>query len=337
MTKPSVLPFSGQAATWEDAVSEAQGLVLSDKEQRLMDPIKLLGPDLWELKGNITKLLGGGHPFLSTMMTHFFSEDGRHIRPLAVLLMALSTSKQGIVPTQRRVAEITQMIHTATLLHDDVLDGDAYASNKLAILAGDFLLARASLALAHLRNSECVEVMATCIANIVEGEFMHLSTNGPVDFDVLMQEYMKKTYMRTASLMALSCKASVVLGGLCTSSDEAQAAYEFGKHFGIAHQLMDDVLRATSPDTVLDLRSAPFLFAWQSMPDLRPLVEQGCTRPGDAEKARTLLYRSDGIKQALDLATTHSQRSIDAIANLAPSDARAALVQLAKTVTSRTS
>lgn len=49
---------------------------------------------------------------------------------------------------------------------------------------------------------------------------------------------------------------------------------------------MDDVLRATSPDTALDLRSAPFLFAWQSMPELRPLVEEGCTRPGDAEKVR---------------------------------------------------
>lgn len=245
MTKPSVLPFSGQATTWEDAVSEAQGLVLNDKEQRLIDPVKLLGPDLWELKGNVARLLEAGHPFLSTLMTHFLCEDGRQVRPLTMLLMALSTSKQDILPTQRRLAEITQMIHTASLLHDDVLDGDANTSNKLAILAGDFLLARASLALAYLRNPECVEVMATCIADSVEGEFMHLSANEPIDFDVLMQGYMKKAYMRTASLMAHSCKASAVLGGLCTTSDEAQAAYDFGKHFGIAHQVRRTLKKRT--------------------------------------------------------------------------------------------
>ncbi|AWU77455.1 uncharacterized protein C5L36_0D01990 [Pichia kudriavzevii] len=90
----------------------------------------------------------------------------------------------GILPKQRRLAEITEMIHTASLLHDDVIDfadsrrgrdsGNVAFSNKMAILAGDFLLGRASVCLGRLRNSEVVELMSTAIANLVEGEFMQL-------------------------------------------------------------------------------------------------------------------------------------------------------------------
>jgi hexaprenyl-diphosphate synthase len=92
--------------------------------------------------------------------------------------------KNGILPKQRRLAEITEMIHTASLLHDDVIDfsdsrrgrdsGNIAFSNKMAILAGDFLLGRASVSLGRLRNSEVVELMSTAIANLVEGEFMQL-------------------------------------------------------------------------------------------------------------------------------------------------------------------
>lgn len=95
-----------------------------------------------------------------------------------------SDRKNGILPKQRRLAEITEMIHTASLLHDDVIDfadsrrnrdsGNVAFSNKMAILAGDFLLGRASVALGRLRNSEVVELMSTAIANLVEGEFMQL-------------------------------------------------------------------------------------------------------------------------------------------------------------------
>ena len=96
-------------------------------------------------------------------------------------------SRLTLLPTQRRLAEITEMIHTASLLHDDVIDTAALRrsvqsvnskfGDKLAILAGDYLLATASVALARLRNVEVVELLATVIANLVEGEFMQLRRN----------------------------------------------------------------------------------------------------------------------------------------------------------------
>ncbi|CCK72199.1 trans-hexaprenyltranstransferase KNAG_0J01180 [Huiozyma naganishii CBS 8797] len=92
--------------------------------------------------------------------------------------------ERGILPKQRRLAEIVEMIHTASLLHDDVIDhaftrrgkpsGNAAFTNKMAVLAGDFLLGRATVSISRLRNPEVVEIMSNSIANLVEGEFMQL-------------------------------------------------------------------------------------------------------------------------------------------------------------------
>lgn len=168
-----------------------------------------------------------------------------------------SKSDTLILPQQKRLAEIIEMIHTASLLHDDVIDGastrrsqpsanEAFG-NKMAILAGDFLLARASVALARLQNVHVLEMMATVISNLVEGEFMQLkntkSTRSFFNFwkskDGLWNEmfdyYMEKTYLKTASLIAKSCEATAVLGGCDTKTVEA--AYLYGKNFGLAFQV----------------------------------------------------------------------------------------------------
>jgi hexaprenyl-diphosphate synthase len=296
ITKPVDTPFTGEAANWNQALSEAQSLVSDTENERIIDPAKLVGDDLKEIKANITKLLGSGHPFLNTVARHYFSGEGKHVRPLLVLLIAQATSiadkkqlateidyksidtpishglknitsadifdrkihytpsvtDQGcvILPTQRRLAEISEMIHTASLLHDDVIDAsmtrrnlpsaNASFGNKMAVLGGDFLLARASLALARLRNAECIELMATCIANLVEGEFMQLrntkESHGQEKKLSTFDHYMEKTYMKTGSLIAQSCKASAVLGG--STKEVATIAFDFGKNLGLAFQVL---------------------------------------------------------------------------------------------------
>lgn len=255
ITRPNIesLPFTGQSATWDQAVKEAQGLVNSADQERIFDPVKLIGADLWELKGNITKLLGSGHPFINTIGKHYLQGDTNRIRPLLVLLIAKATSlapkqlsiddsvtslENPILPTQRRLAEISEMIYAASLLHYDVIDHADQVTNpgfgnKLAILAGDFLLARSSLALAQLRKPECIELIATCIAHLVESEFMKLEDiqDSAKAFDY----YLDKSFKKTGSLIAQSCKASAVLAG-CTA-DISQASYSYGKHLGIALQV----------------------------------------------------------------------------------------------------
>ena len=269
-TKPLTKPFTGKADTWEDALCEAQGLVVDknadNNNDSLLDPAKLLGPELWELRGNITKLLGSGHPFLNTMMTHFICDNGQPIRPLLVLLMAKAASNPPsfeITDSQRRLAEITQMIHVASLLHDDIMEDHASVfGNKMAILAGDFLLARASLALAYLQNSECVELMATCIANLVEGEFMHL-----VKKDTMHESsyYMDQIEMKNASLIAQSCKGAAVL----TDPALGVHAHDYGRHFGVASQVKKENKRITDLDINVDYVSLWRMY-WNSRPMCDP-------------------------------------------------------------------
>lgn len=304
----------GKATTWNEALKEAETLVVEKKGGPVVDTKQLVGDDLKDLKNNIRNLLGSGHPMLDTVSKYYFSADGKHIRPLIILLVAQATSlapkkvhvkvkdsyeeidtpiselsnfyiptldnhgknsststpgkntgnvnsiylprineadQTFILPSQRRLGEIVEMIHTASLLHDDVIDladkrrnllsANESFGNKMAVLGGDFLLARASIALARLRNHEVTELISTVIANLVEGEFMQLR-NGQVENGknrngnmTTFEYYMEKTYMKTASLISKSCRSSAVLGG--ATDEVCDIAYIYGKNIGLAFQV----------------------------------------------------------------------------------------------------
>lgn len=306
----------GKATTWNEALKEAETLVVEKKGGPIVDTQQLVGDDLKDLKNNIRNLLGSGHPMLDTVSKYYFQADGKHIRPLIILLIAQATSlapkkvhvsikdsyeeidmpiselsdfyiptlhnngsdpsstsrnntaatgavnsiytprihapdQTIILPSQRRLGEIVEMIHTASLLHDDVIDmadkrrnllsANESFGNKMAVLGGDFLLARASIALARLRNHEVTELISTVIANLVEGEFMQLR-NGQVENGrnrngsmTTFEYYMEKTYMKTASLISKSCRSSAVLGG--ATDEVCDVAYTYGKNIGLAFQV----------------------------------------------------------------------------------------------------
>ena len=212
-----------------------------------------------------------------------------------------------ILPAQRRLAEITELIHTASLLHDDVIDhsltrrsassANIEFGNKMAVLAGDFLLGRASVALARLRDPEVTELLATVIANLVEGEFMQLKNTAadeknPVWTQDTITYYLQKTYLKSASLISKSCRAAALLGQ--SAPDVVDAAYEYGKNLGLAFQLVDDLLDYTisaeelgkpaGADLELGLATAPLLFAWERNPELGPLVGRKFGQPGDVQR-----------------------------------------------------
>lgn len=212
-----------------------------------------------------------------------------------------------ILPTQRRLAEITELIHTASLLHDDVIDhsearrGAASANiefgNKMTVLAGDFLLGRASVALARLRDPEVTELLATVIANLIEGEFMQLKNTArdearPAFTDDTVTYYLQKTYLKSASLISKSCRAAAILGG--SAPEVVEAAYQYGKNLGMAFQLVDDMLDYTvsadelgkpaGADLELGLATAPLLFAWKDNAELGALVGRKFSKSGDVQK-----------------------------------------------------
>ncbi|ODV68435.1 hexaprenyl pyrophosphate synthetase mitochondrial precursor [Hyphopichia burtonii NRRL Y-1933] len=205
----------------------------------------------------------------------------------------------GILPKQRRLAEIVEMVHTASLLHDDVVDlsdsrrgrptGNIAFTNKMAVLAGDFLLGRASVAIARLRNPEVVELFSTSIANLVEGEFMQLkNTVINSNEDVVINDGEKKsipkmtgkvptkqhdysvkapndvdheTNVRAAfeyylhktylKTAALMSKSSRCAAILSGAHDDIiDNCYDFGRNLGLCFQIVDDMLDYTSSEKV---------------------------------------------------------------------------------------
>ncbi|KAH7930439.1 terpenoid synthase [Leucogyrophana mollusca] len=272
-----------------------------------------------------------------------------------------------ILPTQLRLAQIVEMIHVASLLHDDVIDksplrrgapsAPAAFGNKLAVLGGDFLLGRASAALSRLGENEVVELIASVIANLVEGEILQMRGAGQEATGVAVGAksaaaedrwavYLKKTYLKTASLMAKGARAAVVLGGCREGEVWKEVAYAYGRNLGIAFQLVDDILdyeaseatlgKPGGADLRLGLATGPALYAYEEYPEMGPLIERKFEGEGDVELALSLVRRSSGVERTRDLARAHADKAREVLGHLPESDARIALEVLTERVVKRT-
>jgi decaprenyl-diphosphate synthase subunit 1 len=148
---------------------------------------------------------------------------------------------------------------------------NALFGQKKAIIGGDYILAKAGAMVARLNNDEVTQILAQVLEDLVQGEFMQMGANeGNTE---RFTHYIGKTFNKTASLMAYSCKGVAILGG----SDEslAEMAFQYGRHVGIAFQLIDDLLdfvsstatmgKPTAADLQLGLATAPVLFAAQKV------------------------------------------------------------------------
>jgi geranylgeranyl pyrophosphate synthase len=359
------------------------------------DPFQLSKDDVDSLSESIREdLLGTDHPVLNKAASYFFGEadGGKKVRPLMVMLLSraladtvesigtgscngseasanglvdhtntlfsrpLSWQRQDLPQAQRRLAEISEMIHTASLFHDDVIDGSETRrgvsavhmvfGNKMAILAGDYLLARASISLARLRHIEVVECMSTIIEHLVRGEVMQMrgTASSEGNKNERMEYYLKKNYYKTGSLMANSCKSAALLAEC--PPELVVAAYKYGKHVGMAFQLVDDVLdfegdvKSMGKPALADLRAglstAPVLFAAEEHPELEVMMDRKFKEEGDVEKSRDLILRSQGIERTKELARVHAERAMEAILPWEATEYRDGLINLAYKIVQRT-
>lgn len=308
--------------------------------------------DLQILADNLTQLVGNGHPILCAAAEHLFGSGGKRIRPAIVLLISRATMlEQEITPRHRRLAEITEMIHTASLVHDDVVDESemrrgvptvhSLFGNRIAILAGDFLFAQSSWYLANLNNLEVVKLLSEVIMDLATGEIQQGISR--FDTSISIESYLKKSYYKAASIIANSSKAAGVLSEV--SQETAQHLYGYGHHLGLAFQIVDDILDFTSSTDTLgkpagsDLKSgnltAPVLFALEEKPYLEVLIEREFAQEGDLEQALCLIDDSQGIQRAKELAEYHAKQAVEHLSVLPPSESRACLIKIADYVLNR--
>jgi all-trans-nonaprenyl-diphosphate synthase len=259
--------------------------------------------------------------------------------------------ERDITPRHRRLAEITEMIHTASLVHDDVVDEaelrrsvptvNSLFDNRVAVLAGDFLFAQSSWYLANLDNLEVVKLLSEVIRDFAEGEIQQGINR--FDTSISLEAYLEKSYYKTASLIANSAKAAGVLSE--QSAEVNRHLYNYGRDLGLAFQIVDDILDFTSPTEVLgkpsgsDLISgnitAPALFAMEENPYIEMLIEREFSQEGDIEKALDFIHSSQGIPRSKELADQYGQSALKHLDCLASSPSKDVLIELVDYVLSR--
>lgn len=300
---------------------------------------------------NIKKELKSEQAELEEIATYYFDGQGKAYRPMIVILIGRAFNRHlgqevELSEAQKVVAMVAEMIHTSSLVHDDVIDSadtrrgkpsiNILYGQRKSILAGDYILSRASQMLARLGNEDILVVLSHILLDLVRGEFMQMSTKPGENkrFD----HYINKSFKKTASLIAHTCKAVTLLSG----ADEAQqqAAFEYGRNLGIAFQLVDDLLdfeasqselgKPAAADLKLGLATAPVLYASAQFEELDAMISRRFSEPGDVEKAYDYVMRSDGLIKTKELAKQHVQSALNNIAQLSDSEEKRSLVALAE-------
>jgi len=232
-------------------------------------------------------------------------------------------------------------------VHDDVLDdcntrrGEATIhtlyGTRVAILAGDFLFAQSSWYLANLDNLEVIKLISQVIADFADGEISQASML--FNCDLTLDDYLLKSHHKTASLIAASCKSAAVFSEM---SEEVKIdMYEYGKHLGLAFQVVDDILDFTQTEEQLgkpqgqDLASgnltAPTIFALRNNPELRSMIESQFANEGDLQKALEIV-KKDGMDEARALAKEEGDIALASLSKLPDSPAKKSLVDMVEYV-----
>src|SRR6201747_2478473 len=208
--------------------------------------VALVAPDMERVNSTILSRTGSEVTMIPEVANHLISSGGKRLRPMLTLAMAKLTGYEG--DGHIKLAAAVEFMHTATLLHDDVVDesdmrrGRPAArmvwGNEASVLVGDFLLGQAFKMMVEVGSLRALEILSTAAAVIAEGEVMQLGAakNTATNED----EYLAVIRAKTAELFAAACEVGPVLAGR-NGADQA-AARAYGMNLGIAFQLIDDVL-----------------------------------------------------------------------------------------------
>lgn len=294
-----------------------------------IDPYILLDDELKYIFEDIRQEINRAtnHQELKKIAVYYFDGQGKAIRPMVAMLMAkalnyhMHNETSNVVHAQRQIAMISEMIHTASLVHDDVID-QSFArrgkpsvnviwNHKKVTQAGDYVLAVASMLLARLKHDEVTHILSQVLTDLVQGEFMQLGSKETEN--ERFAHYFTKTYRKTASLIANSLKAVAVLSG--ADEQMVELSFQYGRNLGLAFQFVDDLLdfvssseamgKPAAADLKLGLATAPVLFACEKFPELNPMILRRFREPGDVERAYELVHQSQGLEQTRFLARKH--------------------------------
>ncbi|MEY2801666.1 MAG: hypothetical protein RL513_1251 [Pseudomonadota bacterium] len=314
--------------------------------------LALIADDMREVDAVIAQRLDSGVPLVGQVARYIISAGGKRLRPALLLLVAGALGYRG---AQRfNLAAVVEFIHTATLLHDDVVDdstlrrGRATANeqfgNPASVLVGDFLYSRAFQMMLDARDMRVMEILAEATNVIAEGEVLQLMNMHDASLDEAA--YLRVIRSKTAKLFEASTRLAAVLAGSPPAVEQACADY--GQALGTAFQVIDDVLDYDGDAAEMgknlgdDLREGkstlPLIAAMErAAPPQRELIrtaiEQGSLEGLDAIVA--VVRETGALDVARRAAAAEAQRAIDCLALLPSNAYRDGLLQLASSLLER--
>lgn len=206
----------------------------------------LVADDMQAVDALIQRRLRSEVALINQMSFYIINSGGKRLRPLMVLLSAHALGYNG--QQHLDLSAVIEFIHTATLLHDDVVDASELRrgretantvwGNEASVLVGDFLYSRSFEMMVEIRNMRIMEIMAGATNVIAEGEVMQLLNSN--DADTTEERYLEVIHCKTAKLFEAAAQVGAILSGCGPKQEQAMAAY--GMHLGAAFQLIDDVL-----------------------------------------------------------------------------------------------
>jgi geranylgeranyl pyrophosphate synthase len=315
------------------------------------ETISIFGPvaeDVPAVAEGLRALSLNRHPLLGETLAHVFETAGKQIRPALVLLSGrLGSYQRSELLT---LATSVEAVHTATLVHDDTIDGaltrrgletvSAVWDSKVAILLGDFLFAQSAELAARLDSVRIMTLLSETVMDMSSGELRQYAASRDRTID--RGDYFARIRGKTASLFAMCCEGGAIVSR--QSEDQVQSLREYGLNLGLAFQIADDVLDFTSDDDTLgkpagnDLRQGtvtlPVILLAEQLPAGSALLRHIENGTSHDEVVREVV-RSDVLDTALKIARDHARRASEALHVFPRSDAKEVLVHLTETVTAR--
>lgn len=319
---------------------------MSETSTTESSPLHLIEQDMAQVDQVIASRLNTGVPLVGQVCQYIISAGGKRLRPALLLLMAGAVNYQHSARFQ--LAAVVEFIHTATLLHDDVVDestlrrgrdtANQLFGNAASVLVGDFLYSRAFQMMVELNHMQVMAVLAEATNVIAEGEVMQLMNTR--NADLTHQAYLQVIRSKTAKLFEASTRLPAIVAGMSTDIEEACAQY--GQALGTAFQIIDDALdydgdvQSLGKNLGDDLREGkvtlPLIHAMSRVsPAQKQVLVEAIETGGevDMQLVLSLIHESDALTHTRAAAWAEAQRAIDALGVLSPSPYKTALLQLA--------
>jgi octaprenyl-diphosphate synthase len=307
----------------------------------------LVATDMAAVNHLIVQRMESRVPLIPQLAGHLIAAGGKRLRPVLTLASALLCGYKGT--RHRKLAACVEFIHTATLLHDDVVDASALRrgnqsanamfGNQASVLVGDFLFSRAFQLMVEDGSIDVLRILSNASAVISEGEVLQLTTTN--DSATSEQAYLEVVAAKTAELFAAACRIGAIVAGRPAAEEEALRT--FGLNLGIAYQIVDDVLDYSAEQQRLgktigdDFREGkitlPIILAMHRGSEAerafwRRALDEHVQHEGDLAYARDILHRHNALRDSLDRARHYGAIAHDALGLFADCPVKTALLNI---------